>query len=99
MIYEIPALSSPIRQGDIFLNVPSVDLPPEKIISINEDETLESLTWDEFASNNQIVSSVLAVRPTIGIVGNQDCDNLRARDITLFEVRPFRDVEKKSKDT
>ena len=37
--------------------------------------------------------------PTIAIVGTQECDALRAPNITLFEVRPFRDVEGKSKDT
>jgi hypothetical protein len=39
------------------------------------------------------------VRPVAAIVATQDCDALRSRDITLCEIRAFRDVERKSKDT
>ena len=33
------------------------------------------------------------------IVATQDCDAYHSRDITLCEMREFRDVERKSKDT
>jgi hypothetical protein len=99
MIYEIPAASSPISQGDIFFNIPIVDLPADEISIIEEDESARVMPWLEFASNGQRVSALVTIRPTIAIVGTQECDALRAPNITLFEVRSFRDVERKSKDT
>jgi hypothetical protein len=99
MIYEIPDQSSPIRQGDIFIRIPIVELPTEELVIIGEDDNPQTLDWEEFASANQKVAAILAVRPTIGIVGTQECDALRAPDITLFEIRPFREVERKSKET
>src|SRR2546421_650758 len=99
MIYDVPEPSSPISQGDIFIHIPILDLPSDELAVILEDESAQTLSWEAFAKAAQQVSAVVAVRPTIGIVGTQECDALRAPDITLFEVRPFREVERKSKDT
>lgn len=99
MIYDLPEPSSPISQGDIFIGVPILDLPVDHIPTIEDQDDAKLLTWEEFASVGQTVVGVVAVRPTIAIVGIQECDALRAPNITLFEVRPFRDVERKSKDT
>ncbi len=99
MIYDIPEPSSPISQGDIFIGVPILDLTDDELLSIDDKGNVVTLPWEEFASVGEKVSAIIAVRPTIAIVGTQECDALRAPNITLFEVRPFRDVERKSKDT
>lgn len=99
MIYDFPELSSPISQGDIFFGVPILDLTDDEIPVIDDEGGVQTLPWETFASAGEKVSAIIAVRPTIAIVGTQECDAVRAPNITLFEVRPFRDVERKSKDT
>lgn len=99
MIYDFPEPSSPIRQGDIFVGVPILDLTDDALPLIDDKGSVQILPWEEFASVGENVSAIISVRPTIAIVGTQECDALRAPNITLFEVRPFRDIEGKSKDT
>lgn len=99
MIYDFPETSSPIGQGDIFFGVPILDLTDEELPTVDDEGNAQALPWETFASTGKDVSTIVTVRPTIAIVGTQECDALRAPNITLFEVRPFRDVERKSKDT
>jgi hypothetical protein len=99
MIYDFPEPSLPIGQGDIFFGVPILDLTDDELPTIDDEGNAQTLPWEAFASAGESVSAIVAVRPTIAIVGTQECDALRAPNITLFEVRPFRDVERKSKDT
>ncbi|MFL6334902.1 MAG: hypothetical protein ACJ754_16445 [Pyrinomonadaceae bacterium] len=99
MIYDFPESSSPIGQGDIFFGVPILDLTDEELPTVDDAGNAQALPWEAFASAGKNVSAIVTVRPTIAIVGTQECDALRAPNITLFEVRPFRDVERKSKDT
>lgn len=99
MIYDFPEPSSPIGQGNIFFGVPILDLTDDELPIIDDEGNARTLPWEAFASASENVSAIVAVRPTIAIVGTQECDALRAPNITLFEVRPFRDVERKSKDT
>jgi hypothetical protein len=99
MIYNFPETSSPIGQGDIFFGVPILDLTDDELPTIDDEGNARALPWEAFASAGENVSAIVSVRPTIAIVGTQECDALRAPNITLFEVRPFRDVERMSKDT
>lgn len=99
MIYDPVDISSPISQGDIFLNIPIVDFRSEELVFMDNEGGLDSLPWSTFAEQASGRDAFVAVRPTIGIVGTQDCDAYRAPIITFFEVRPFRDVERKSKET
>ena len=86
MIYDFPDTSSPIGQGDIFISVPILDLPDDALPILDDQDTPRILPWEEFASAGQKASAIIAVRPTIAIVGTQECDALRAPNITLFEV-------------
>ena len=98
MIYEIPDLTAPIRQGDIFIGLPRVDLSLEKIILA--DEVGERIAnWADLANHSKPFDIIVPVRPVASIVATQDCDAIRSRDITLCEIRDFRDVERKSKET
>lgn len=99
MIYTFPEPSSPIRQGDIFINVPILALPSDELSVIDDTDIPRAMTWEEFAAAGESVSATIGVHPTIGIVGTQECDATRAPNITLFEVRPFREIEGKSKNT
>jgi hypothetical protein len=98
MIYEVPEESSPIRQGDIFTNIPSVELT-EDPLTIVEDDGLRETTLEAVAASGQPASVVVPIQPVMAIVGTQECDALRAGSITLFRIRPFGDVEDKAKTT
>ena len=98
MIYDFPEQTAPIRQGDIFVGLPRVDLSLEEILLV--DEGGERIAkWEELANQSNPLNIIVPVRPVASIVATQDCDTIRSRDITLCEIREFRDVEKKSQNT
>lgn len=98
MIYEFPDISLPIRQGDIFVGLPRVDMSLNKVLIVNE--TGERIAnWAEIATKGDPVNIIVPVRPVAAIVATQDCDAVRSRDITLCEVRSFKEIERKGKDT
>ena len=98
MIYEFPDQTKPIRQGDIFIGLPRIDLSLEQILLADEEG--ERVTkWEELASQSSPVDIIVSARSVASIVATQDCDASHSRDITLCEIREFRDVEGKSKNT
>ena len=98
MIYEFPDTSMRIRQGDIFIGLPRIDMSLNKVLIVSE--TGERIAkWAEIAAKGDSVSIIVPVRPVAAIVATQDCDAVRSRDITLCEIRNFKEVERKSKDT
>lgn len=87
----------PIRQGDIFVGLPRVDISLKQVLLF--DESGESVAkWAEIAEKGDPVNIIVPVRPVSAIVATQDCDAIRSRDITLCEIRPFRDVEGKASE-
>ncbi|PKK82221.1 MAG: hypothetical protein CVT49_14705 [candidate division Zixibacteria bacterium HGW-Zixibacteria-1] len=98
MIYEFPDLSEPLRQGDIFIRLPRIEISLKEIL-LAEEFGPRLISWDKIASTSEPISLILQVRPVIGIVASQDCDARRSRDITLCEIRDFKQVEGKCKDT
>lgn len=99
MIYDFPSESAPIRQGDIFIGLPRVDMSLARIPVIDENDQQTEMTWKDIVREGKPVAAVVGIRPVTAIVATQDCDTMRAPDITLCEIRPFQDVERKSKDT
>jgi hypothetical protein len=59
----------------------------------------ELLSWTDVCRTSETVTALLAVKPVTAIVAFQDCDAVRAPDITLCEIRSFRDVERWSAQT
>ena len=98
MIYDFPGRTASLRQGDIFIGLPRIDISLQEIVLVDE-EGERIANWEDLAGQNQPVNIIVPVRPVAAIVATQDCDALRSRDITLCEIRDFRDVERKSKDT
>jgi len=98
MIYEFPSESDPIRQGDIFLGLPRMDISLNEIVVYEEGGERET-SWAEIAQDEESVNILVPVRSVAAIVATQDCDAVRSRDITLCEIREFRDVEPSTKDT
>lgn len=98
MIYEFPDTSMRIRQGDIFMGLPRIDMSLKNVLIVSEvGERIAN--WAQIAEKGDPVNIIVPVRPVAAIVATQDCDAVRSRDITLCEIRSFRDVERKSKDT
>lgn len=97
MIYESTDVTAPIRQGDIFFGLPRIDLSLQEVLLV-EDAGERVIKWEELAGNPEPVNILVPVRSVVAIVATQDCDALRSRDITLCEIRPFRDVDGKAKD-
>lgn len=98
MIYDFPDYSEPIRQGDIFVSLPRIDISLNKVLVCGENgERLAK--WAEIAQTGEPVNIIVPVRPVAAIVATQDCDAVHGRDITLCEIREFKEVERKGKDT
>lgn len=96
MIYCFPSKEEPIRQGDIFRWIPSVDLSLSKMACLDEENNPDEKDWKSlvpFAPESSILVLV-PVRPVLGIVASQDCDSARGKDITFCEIRPFTSFEK-----
>jgi hypothetical protein len=98
MIYEFPDQDAPLRQGDIFIGLPRIDISLQEVV-LAAPEGERVATWEELATEKEPVNIIVPVRPVAAIVASQDCDARWSRDITLCEIRDFRDVERKSKDT
>jgi len=99
MIYEGVSYEEPIRQGDIFVAVPKVELQLSNITRAVEDNTISTGAWDDVRSGEEPISLIVQARPITAIVISQDCDASRAQDISLCEVRRFHDVEGRDKGT
>jgi uncharacterized protein (UPF0305 family) len=99
VIYEYPGPDAPIRQGDIFIGVPRIEVSLGRVPIIDEGGAVTDADWREIASRGEEVTAVLPLRPVVAIVATQDCDAIHGRDITLCEIRPFRDVERKASQT
>lgn len=98
MIYSYPDLASPIRQGDIFVGLPRIDISLAGVVVLKDNDEHVEMPWEDIALSGEPVTAAIALRPVAAIVANQDCDTLHGRDVTLCEIRPFRDVERSAKD-
>ena len=99
MIYIDAADDAPIRQGDIFIGIPRVEVTLDRIVLLEENGETSESPWRDIARSGQEITVVLPVRPVLAIVASQNCDTVRADDITLCEIRGFRQVEKKAELT
>jgi len=98
LIYDFPPLEAPIRQGDIFIQIPRIDFSPRQMVFVT-DEGQQAAAWRDVADVQEPSTAIVAIRPVAAIVATQDCDTLRSPDITLCEIRRFQEVEKKSERT
>ena len=98
MIYEFPGQDRPIRQGDIFVGLPRVEVSLDRIALVDEEGPLDA-RWSEIASAGDQVRAILPVRPVTAIVITQDCDTIHSQDISLCEIGGFRSIEGKARET
>jgi len=98
MIYCYPSQNTEIKQGDIFVGLPWFDFSMDKIKILNSKE-VNDVNWSDVVGTNEAVDALLTVRPVTAIVANQDCDNIRAKYITLCAILPFDEVFSKKTGT
>ena len=96
MIYLFPEENEPIRQGDVFTNIPRTEISFDQM-QLVLDDGIEQVEWRDIAQENGEKTIILPVKPVFAIVASQDCDNVRGQDITLCEIRPFAQVEGQAK--
>ena len=94
MIYEFPAPDAPIRQGDIFEGIHRIDLSIDQLSILNANAQPEVVAWEAIRGQVEPITAVAALRSVRAIVITQDCDSVRAPDISLCEIKPFSDVVK-----
>lgn len=99
MIYEYPNIDQPIRQGDIFNNIPRIEYDPNSLDVISDDESAFQGNWLSIIQDGkEAITSIVGMRPVWAIVISQDCETLRTDNITFCEINLFKSVEKLSKD-
>ncbi len=97
MIYEKVDPDARIRQGDIFRCIPRIDFSLAKL-PIVSDAFTEEASWAELlADGRDEITAIVGMKAVTGIVITQDCDAVRAPQITLCEIRPFQVVEPSAK--
>ena len=61
MIYEFPDPDVPIRQGDIFVGLPRVEISLREVVLIDGEEERVA-TWDELSKKNDPSDLIVPVR-------------------------------------
>ena len=92
MIYERVDSTEPIRQGDIFKNVPRVDFILSALAIIDGDDSLKETNWREALlskNSGDPISAVLAVIPVTAIVMTQNCDAVRGESLSLCQIDDY----------
>ncbi len=67
MIYEFPDPTVPIRQGDIFIGLPRIDLSLEQVLLMDE-EGERTVKWEELVNQIELVNIIVPVRSVASIV-------------------------------
>ncbi|MFB0554461.1 MAG: hypothetical protein ACETWQ_14245 [Phycisphaerae bacterium] len=94
-IYDYPDNSEAIRQGDIFLGIPKVEIEFASGLPIPTAESeVETIPWEDIVKKGVSETAVLPVLPVPAIVASQDCDARWGDSITLCEIREFSEIEK-----
>jgi hypothetical protein len=98
VIYESVDPTAPVRQGDIFLRIPRIDVNLSRLLAISPTKGPTIGSWSDFEHLDEPTTIAATVRPVTGVVISQDCDASRSEDISFCEVRPFGLVDGKAKD-
>jgi len=94
MIYEFPGPDEAIRQGDIFSGIPKPSVSLSRISIVTEDDETQAAEWDDLRKSPNPITALVGITPVVAVVITQDCDVVRAPDISLCEIKDFSDVVK-----
>jgi hypothetical protein len=71
-----------------------VEISLQNLTILSECEETTVVEWNTIAHEGKSVSAILGIKPVAAIVATQDCDTLHSPDITLCEIRRFREVDR-----
>jgi len=79
MIYDFPNPQAPIRQGDIFRQIPHIEFDPARLLVVADllKRQAEVLDWLQIAVRTERTPALVTLRPVYAIVITQDCDAAR----------------------
>lgn len=92
MIYSKVKDDDPISQGDIFVNIPRVDVSFKHIVRGTSDGFEKQAWTDVVACDADNLVAVFPMKIVSAIVVSQDCDASRAQFITLCEIVNYVDT-------
>lgn len=93
MLYDFPETSANLRQGDIFINLPKVQLDLSEFPLLEDDDSISRSPWKDVVENKKEITGVLGIITVAAIVISQDCDAAREEEITLCEIKGLTDIE------
>lgn len=90
MVYDIVDSAQSISQGDIFTNIPRVDMKLSEMV-VNDEEGCFKSNWATLVNSELkgAVTALLSVTPVTAIVITQDCDASREDYISLCVVDDY----------
>lgn len=98
MIYDPVGFEEPICQGDIFKNIPRVDLSFSSmpvVESGDDEEAFREIDWRDIVNGSdqlEPVTALLPIKPVMAIVITQNCDAARGEYISLCEIGEYLSV-------
>ena len=66
MIYDFPDLTDPIRQGDIFIGLPRIDMSLQEVL-LADEKGERVAKWEDLAKQHEPLSIIVPVRPVAAI--------------------------------
>jgi len=97
--YEGVPSSTNIEQGDIFNNLPFLNLKSttiSEVIPEGNDITYKDFDLTQYVAGDEIKNVVVAADIQPGIIITQNCDLLRSDFVSFCKIRPYEDVEKEN---
>jgi hypothetical protein len=99
VIYDFPSINEPLRQGDIFSSLPRIDFTLDALPIQDDEGNFVHERWQQLAARTKGCNVLVSIRPVAAILVTQDCDVIRAPDLTFCEFSRFVEVESKAKQT
>lgn len=100
MIYEVVSPDAPIQQGDILFPIPMIEPPQLDSVELLSEDGVVSCKWlsvTQDGSGDKIIAT--KINPVWGIVATQNCDAIRAPEISCFFIGEFYSVTCLNKPT
>ena len=98
-MYESVPLDGAIRQGDIFIGLPKVELSLKAVDVLTESGRIAQQSWTDVANAGVPATASVVVEPVCAIVASQDCDAAREEYINLWQVARLVDVVPEAANT
>jgi hypothetical protein len=94
MIYEAVDEGQSIRQGDIFRDIPRIDLSVAELPIVEQDGQ-RLVAWQNLLDEGlDLVTALIPIKRVSGIVITQDCDAANGQFISFAQIDKFVDVTK-----